>query len=480
MDKQQTAAWYARLCQESNKTFLPLFADEHRYLVMMGGGGSGKSITAGRKLLERCRLESGHRFLVVRKVARTLRQSCWQQLVAQASDLDLHAEVNVSDMTMRFPNGSEILFSGLDDVEKLKSIYSITGIWIEEASEILEEDFNQLDIRLRGDTKYYKQIIITFNPISALHWLKRRFFDNADPRAITHRSTYKDNRFLDEDSKQTLESFRETDPYYYQVYALGEWGVTGKTIFDAQAVMDRLQGIPEGKRVYFAGRDVREDTGGGISVYKAPERGVPYVIGADTAGNGSDYFVAQVLDNRTGEQVAVLRQQMDEPSFAAQLEALGYYYNTALIGVEVNFSTYVTLELERRQYPRQYVRQAIDSFTHKPVERFGFHTNSNTRETIISGLVDACRDISIINDRATLEEMLTFVRNEKMRAEAELGAHDDCIMSLAIAHFIRPQQSYTIAPEVRTAKWTDSMWDDYRNASGAEREYLLEKWGSPE
>lgn len=480
MDKQQTAAWYAKLCQESNKTFLPLFADEHRYLVMMGGGGSGKSITAGRKLLERCRLESGHRFLVVRKVARTLRQSCWQQLVAQASDLDLNAEVNVSDMTMRFPNGSEILFSGLDDVEKLKSIYSITGIWIEEASEILEEDFNQLDIRLRGDTKYYKQIIITFNPISALHWLKRRFFDNADPRAITHRSTYKDNRFLDEDAKRTLESFRETDPYYYQVYALGEWGVTGKTIFNAQAVMDRLQSVPEGKRVYFVGRDVREDTGGGISVYKAPEHGVPYVIGADTAGDGSDYFVAQVLDNRTGEQVAVLRQQMDEPSFAAQLEALGYYYNTALIGVEVNFSTYVTLELERRQYPRQYVRQAIDSFTHKPVERFGFHTNSNTRETIISGLVDACRDISIINDRATLEEMLTFVRNEKMRAEAELGAHDDCIMSLAIAHFIRPQQSYTIAPEVRTAKWTESMWDDYRNASGAEREYLLEKWGSPE
>lgn len=480
MDKQQTAAWYAKLCQESNKTFLPLFADEHRYLVMMGGGGSGKSIMAGRKLLERCRLEGGHRFLVVRKVARTLRQSCWQQLVAQASDLDLNAEVNVSDMTMRFPNGSEILFSGLDDVEKLKSIYSITGIWIEEASEILEEDFNQLDIRLRGDTRYYKQIIITFNPISALHWLKRRFFDNADPRAITHRSTYKDNRFLDEDAKQTLESFRETDPYYYQVYALGEWGVTGKTIFNAQAVMDRLQSVPEGKRVCFVGRDVREDTGGGISVYKAPEHGAPYVIGADTAGDGSDYFVAQVLDNRTGEQVAVLRQQMDEPSFAAQLEALGYYYNTALIGVEVNFSTYVTLELERRQYPRQYVRQAIDSYTHKPVERFGFHTNSNTRETIISGLVDACRDISIINDRATLEEMLTFVRNERMRAEAELGAHDDCIMSLAIAHFIRPQQSYNIAPEVRTAKWTESMWDDYRNASGAEREYLLEKWGSPE
>lgn len=480
MNKQQTAAWYAKLCQESNKTFLPLFADEHRYLVMMGGGGSGKSITAGRKILERCRLEDGHRFLVVRKVARTLRQSCWQQLVAQASDLDLHAEVNVSDMTMRFPNGSEILFSGLDDVEKLKSIYNITGIWIEEASEILEEDFNQLDIRLRGETKYYKQIIITFNPISALHWLKRRFFDVQDPRAMTHRSTYKDNRFLDEEAKHTLESFRETDPYYYQVYALGEWGVTGKTIFNAQAVMERLQSVQDGRRIYFVGRDAKDAADGGIRVYREPEEGVPYVIGADTAGDGSDYFVAQVLDNRTGEQVAVLRQQMDEPSFTAQLEALGYYYNTALIGVEVNFSTYVTLELERRRYPKQYVRQAIDSFTHKPVERFGFHTNSNTRETIISNLVDVSRDIYLINDRATLEEMLTFVRNEKMRAEAELGAHDDCIMSLAIAHFIRPQQSYRAAAAAKTQKWTESMYEDYRNASSREeREHLIEKWGRP-
>ena len=114
-----------------------------------------------------------------------------------------------------FANGSEILFAGLDDVEKLKSIYNITGIWIEEASELLEGDFNQLDIRLRGKTKYYKQIIITFNPISIMHWLKRRFFDRKDKRARVHESTYKDNRFLDEEAIRTLESFKETDEYYY-------------------------------------------------------------------------------------------------------------------------------------------------------------------------------------------------------------------------------------------------------------------------
>ena len=90
----------------------------------------------------------------------------------------------------------EILFAGLDDVEKLKSIHDITGIWIEEASEIEERDFDQLDIRLRGESRYYQQIILTFNPITITHWLKKRFFDRKDPRVRTHRSTYKDNLII--------------------------------------------------------------------------------------------------------------------------------------------------------------------------------------------------------------------------------------------------------------------------------------------
>lgn len=491
MDNVQTAAWYAKLCQESNKTFLPLFADEHRYLVMMGGGGSGKSIAAGRKILERCRLESGHRFLVVRKVARTLRQSCWQQLVAQASDLELHADVNVSDMTMRFPNGSEILFSGLDDVEKLKSIYNITGIWIEEASEILEEDFNQLDIRLRGETKYYKQIIVTFNPISILHWLKRRFFDVQDPRATTHRSTYKDNRFLDDEAKQTLESFRETDEYYYTVYCLGEWGTTGRSVFNARDVQERLALRIQPQKIGFFEYDYDgikisnmrwvDDQNGFIRIYKDAEDGAPYVIGGDTAGDGSDSFVGQVLDNRTGEQVATIRHRFDEDVYARQMYCLGRYYNDALIGIETNFSTYPNMELERLKYDNLYVRETIDNFTHNIKKAYGFRTDAKTRPVIISGLIQAARDdITIVNDEATLMEMLTFVRNEEFRAEAEAGAHDDCIMSLAIAHFIRPQQSCTAIAAKKSAKWTSSMWEDYKNARGAEREYLIEKWGMPE
>lgn len=115
----------------------------------------------------------------------------------------------------------------------------LTDIWIEEASEILEEDFNQLDVRLRGKGAH-KQMVLTFNPVSVLHWLKLRFFDRQDPRALVLKSTYKDNQFLDEDYKRTLEGYKDTDPYYYSVYCLGEWGVLGQTIFDAQKVSERL------------------------------------------------------------------------------------------------------------------------------------------------------------------------------------------------------------------------------------------------
>ena len=182
------ASWYRALRERTNDAFLPLLGDHHRYLILMGGGGSGKSIFAGQKILERAVSEPGHRFLVCRKVGRTIRQSCFNQLVSQIAAYypTERVKINRTDMVIRFGNGSEILFSGLDDVEKLKSIYAITGIWIEEASELLEGDFNQLDIRLRGETRYYKQIIVTFNPVSVTHWLKARFFDRRDERARVH------------------------------------------------------------------------------------------------------------------------------------------------------------------------------------------------------------------------------------------------------------------------------------------------------
>lgn len=489
----ELAVWYNNLRDTSNDTYMPLFECDSRYLVLKGGGGSGKSIFAGRKVLERCISEPGHRFLVCRKVARTLRESCFAQLRGQIAEHypDCGAAVNRGDLRIAFPNGSEILFAGLDDVEKLKSIYDITGIWIEEASELLEADFNQLDIRLRTQCPYYLQIILTFNPISITHWLKARFFDKKDPRATVHESTYKDNRFLTQEAVKTLEAFRDTDEYYYMVYCLGQWGVTGKTVFDAKAITARLMLRIQPEAVgYFDYDDdglslsnIRwvDDPSGFIRIYHRPKDRYPYVIGGDTAGDGSDSFVGQVLDNTTGEQAATLRHQSDEDLYAKQMYCLGMYYNTALIGIETNWSTYPVMELERLRYPRQYVRESVDDYTHKVRHSFGFWTSTKTRPIIISELIKAVRDdVSILNDDTTMGEMLTFVRDEHYKPVAEEGAHDDCVMALAIAHHIRPQQDYLPeSPEPEDVTWDASMWEDYNNASRAEKEYLIQKWGRP-
>ncbi len=491
------ALWWKELKESNNETFLPLFFDEHRFLVLKGGGGSGKSIFAGRKVLERATTEAGHRILVCRKVAKTIRRSCFEQLCGQVRKYypDSGCRIKAGDMEISFANGSKIFFAGLDDVEKLKSIYDITMIWIEEASELEEGDFNQLDIRLRTDFVYYLQMILSFNPISITHWLKKRFFDMPDKRARVHESTYRDNRFLTPEAVETLEAFRERDEYYYMVYCLGQWGVTGKTVFNAKLVSERLVAVQKSrwkKRGYFTYRECADgihveepqwvdDENGPVRIYEEPGAGRPYVIGGDTAGDGSDWFVGQVIDNITGNQAAVLRHQYDEDTYTKQMYCLGKYYNEALQAVETNYSTYPVKMLGLMDYHKQFVREIEDEYEGKFKHSFGFRTDRLTRPVIISELVRVLRDsMGIINDEETLLEMLTFVRNEKLRPEAEPGAHDDCVMALAIAHYARPQQSMqAVDPKTRERRWTQDQWEDYRNASAKDKEIMVRMWGYP-
>lgn len=445
-----------------NPLFRPYLTDNtHRYLILYGGAGSGKSVFAVQRFLYRLLTLPLCNILVVRAVAATNRDSTYalfRQVISKWGLSELFS-CKDSDLRISCANGNSVIFKGLDDTEKLKSITfpkgELTDIWIEEASEVLEEDFNQLDVRLRGKGAH-KQMVLTFNPVSVLHWLKLRFFDRKDPRALVLKSTYKDNQFLDEDYKRTLEGYKDTDPYYYSVYCLGEWGVLGQTIFDAQKVSERLSQLagpvtrgeftfatwysPEANEVLIDDSTIRwvEMDTGPIQIYHEPAPGGAYVIGADTAGEGSDFNVGQVIDHITGQQVCTIRGQMDEDLFAKQLYCLGKHYHTALVSIEANFSSYPIRELERLRYPRQYVRQAEDSFTHRIRQSYGFKTSSVTRPLVIAGLVEVVREHpEWLNDRDTLNEMLTFVRNENGRPEAQEGAHDDCVMSLGIAYYTR-------------------------------------------
>jgi phage terminase large subunit len=453
-----------------NDWAVPILDDASRYLVLYGGAGSGKSVAAAQKLVLRMLEEEGHKFLVIRKVANTLRNSVYALIRETISEWGLteHFKINKGDMKITCnTNGNEIIFAGIDDPEKLKSIHGVTGMWIEEASELEQQDFQQLDLRLRGFTMNYKQIMITFNPISSLHWLKELFFDRKKKDSTVIHSTYLNNKFIDNTYKQVLESMKEEDEYYYMVYALGEWGVIGKTIFSAQKVNERISAIRDKKplkRGYFTYEYKNEkiidgsikwveDENGSIEIWEEPrkvdEHGnsvmYPYVFGGDTSGEGSDYFAGHMLDNITGKQVAIVHHQFDEDLFARQVYCLGKYYNYALVSIEVNFSTYPIKELQRLGYARQYRREVIDEISNKKQHKYGFRTTTTSRPVIIAELVQIVREnIHLINDVKTLNEMLTFVRNEKGKPEAQEGKKDDLIISLGIAHKAREQQAMRV------------------------------------
>ncbi|MFA4854199.1 MAG: PBSX family phage terminase large subunit [Candidatus Omnitrophota bacterium] len=457
------------LPEMTNPKFYPLFENQDRYLVLVGGGGSGKSVFAAQKVVRRTIEEKGHRFLVVRKVAKTLRESAFAEVRAIISDWGLMKlfNINKSDLHITCKNGNEILFAGLDDVEKLKSIFKVTNVWIEEASELEISDYRQLDIRLRGQSKWYKQMIFSFNPIYKGHWLEGEFVNidwtaKRDNCTVNH-STYKNNKFLDPAQTEVLESFKESDPYYYSVYCLGEWGVLGKTVFDAQVVTKRISQLRdkkplkqgffiykyENEKIVDESIQWVEDSGGYIKIFEDVQKGYPYVIGGDTAGEGSDNFTGQVLNNVTAIQAAVLKHQFDEDLYSKQMYCLGKYYNNALEGIETNYSTYPVKELERLGYNRQYTREHVDTFTGALKKSYGFRTDKLTRPLVLANLVQLVREHpGLFNDIETLEEMLTFVRNEKGKPEAQSGKTDDLIIGLAIAHHIRTQQIFHIEAQV--------------------------------
>ena len=228
--------------------------------------------------------------------------------------------------------------------------------------------------------------------------------------------------------------------------------LSGKNVFDTEKLLERLAQIRKPLKTGYFSYDYDglritnvkwiPDRNGYIHIYQLPNTPAvtKYCIGGDTAGEGSDYFTAHVLDARTGTQVAALKHQFDADQYTRQMYCLGLYYKWALIGIEANFDSYPIKELQRLGYPHQFVREAVDTYTGKKEKRFGFKTTSLTRPTIISRLVAIVRDhVETINDKDTLEELLTIVRNEKGRIEAPEGGHDDQMMGLAIAHHIREQ-----------------------------------------
>ena len=215
-----------------------------RYRVCKGSRASKKSKTTALWYIVNLMKYPDANLLVVRKVFRTLKDSCFTELKWAINRLGVAEfwEIKESPLEMTYlPTGQKIYFRGLDDPLKVTSITVEHGylcwMWIEEAYEIgNEDDFNMLDESIRGaipaETGLFKQITLTFNPWNEHHWIKARFFDNPDDETLAMTTNYMCNEWLDEADKKVFETMKQQNPRRYRVAGLGDWGIVEGLIYE--------------------------------------------------------------------------------------------------------------------------------------------------------------------------------------------------------------------------------------------------------
>ena len=236
----------------ANRNFAAVNRSRKRYIVMKGSAGSGKSVDTAQNYILRLMKDKGRNLLCVRKSDITNRDSTYAELTGAiyrifGQDAEKYWTIKQSPLMLTCCNGNQIIFRGVNDEkqrEKLKSITfqkgKLTDVWIEEATEITQSDFEIIDDRLRGelpDGQFY-QIRMTFNPVNKNHWIKKVFFDRPDKNVLTHHSTYLQNRFIDAAYKERMMRRKEVDPEGYQIYGLGEWGEIGGLILHNWQIED--------------------------------------------------------------------------------------------------------------------------------------------------------------------------------------------------------------------------------------------------
>lgn len=239
-----------------NSGFREMNQTRKRYRAFKGSAGSGKSVNVAQDYIIKLSdpRYAGGNMLCVRKVNETNRNSTFAELQAAINRIygeraDEFWEIRQSPLLLRSRiTNNEIIFRGVNDArdrEKLKSINfahgKLTWIWVEEATELQESDIDILDDRLRGilvNPNLYYQMTFTFNPVSATHWIKAKYFDTEHEDIITNHSTYLMNRFIDEAYHRRMQLRKLRDPDGYRIYGLGEWGELGGAILSNFEVKD--------------------------------------------------------------------------------------------------------------------------------------------------------------------------------------------------------------------------------------------------
>lgn len=206
--------------------FLPLLNDySHRWEIYKGSAGSGKSHFITQKIIIKA-LREKRRVMICRRYGTTMRNSVFKLFkdVIESFKITHLTRIKESDMSITLPNGSEIIFVGLDNEEKLLSIAGITDVFIEEVYEVPKEIVDQLNLRMRGKAPN-QQIYMAFNPISAKHWLYDFCEGSTRPESSVYsQSTFRDNPFLPDEYVKALEDMYRTNPNKARVFCDGNWG----------------------------------------------------------------------------------------------------------------------------------------------------------------------------------------------------------------------------------------------------------------
>ena len=242
----------------ANPVFKTVNRSKKRYIVMKGSAGSGKSYDTAQNYILRLMQDKGRNLVCIRKADITNRDSTFAELTGAiyrmfGDKAEQYWKITMSPLKLTCrTNGNQIIFRGVNDDkqrEKLKSITfpqgKMTDVWIEEATEITQADFEIIDDRLRGELPpgQFYQIRMTFNPVNKNHWIKKQFYDYTDEDTLAHHSTYLTNRFCDDAYRRRMERRKIVDPEGYQIYGLGEWGEIGGLILHNWEIKDISQNL---------------------------------------------------------------------------------------------------------------------------------------------------------------------------------------------------------------------------------------------
>jgi len=235
--------------------FKPLLTDKNRFLVLLGGAGSGKSVFCVLKIIIRIligyKTDTQHNVLVIMKTSSSMTDTVIKEFRKWLKKFNIIGTIcteKKQPAEFTFSNGSRIFFRGCDDPDKLLSLSGVTSIWIEEASRITLNDFEIIDTRLRGVIDTYPQIMLSFNPISKNNWLYGYFYSNFVDDATLHRSLLKKNKFLtdpryksyDPQYIKRIRSLKNTNLNKYKTYWLGEWGSLEGVIYENYKIVDTI------------------------------------------------------------------------------------------------------------------------------------------------------------------------------------------------------------------------------------------------